>query len=50
MVERISHLEYTLKEKEAQAKVPSPEEPKVLPILESNDEELVCLASLLCGL
>ncbi|KAI9456516.1 BRE1 E3 ubiquitin ligase-domain-containing protein, partial [Lactarius psammicola] len=50
MTERIAHLEYTLKEKEAQAKVPSPEESKVLPISESNDEELVRRASLSCAL
>ena len=41
MIERISHLEHTLKEKEAQTKVPSPEESKVQPIPEPNDEELV---------
>ncbi|KAH9083872.1 BRE1 E3 ubiquitin ligase-domain-containing protein [Lactarius deliciosus] len=46
LAERISHLEHTLKEKEAQAKIPSPEESRVLPNPESNDEELVCLAPL----
>ncbi|KAH9058832.1 BRE1 E3 ubiquitin ligase-domain-containing protein [Lactarius vividus] len=40
LAERISHLEHTLKEKEAQAKVPSPDESRVLPNPESNDEEL----------
>ncbi|KAH9047810.1 hypothetical protein EDB84DRAFT_423293 [Lactarius hengduanensis] len=50
LAERISHLEHTLKEKEAQAKIPSPEESKVLPNSESNDEELVCLAPLSCAL
>ncbi|KAH9176745.1 hypothetical protein EDB89DRAFT_98204 [Lactarius sanguifluus] len=41
LAERISHLEHTLKEKEAQTKIPSPEESRVLPNPESNDEELV---------
>ncbi|KAH8995705.1 BRE1-domain-containing protein [Lactarius akahatsu] len=40
LAERISHLEHTLKEKEAQTKIPSPEESRVLPNPESNDEEL----------
>ena len=50
MTERISHLEHTLKERETQAKVPSPEESKVQSIPESNDEELVCEASFLYAL
>ncbi|KAF8270270.1 BRE1 E3 ubiquitin ligase-domain-containing protein [Lactarius quietus] len=40
LIERVSHLEHTLKEKESQIKAPLPEEPKVQPIAESTEEEL----------
>jgi hypothetical protein len=41
LTERIFHLEHTLKEKEAQAKLPAPEDSKIPSPSESNDEELV---------
>ncbi|KAI0256288.1 BRE1 E3 ubiquitin ligase-domain-containing protein [Lactifluus subvellereus] len=41
LTERIAHLEYTLKEKETQAKLPVPEDSKMPSPFESNDEELV---------
>ncbi|KAI0001315.1 BRE1-domain-containing protein [Russula compacta] len=40
LTERISHLEYILKEKESQASSSAPEEPKTPSLAESNDEEL----------
>lgn len=41
LTERISHLEYILKEKESQATSSAPEESKTPSLSEFNDEELV---------
>ncbi|KAI0305442.1 BRE1-domain-containing protein [Multifurca ochricompacta] len=41
LTDRIFHLEYALKEKETQTKVPASEDSKVFPPCEVNDEELV---------